>query len=462
MRKSQIIEMSSYLAKLTMESNNNPEVRSMRSTNSDKVNGAVDIMSKVLSRNNLNLAYDRVLKNKGAAGVDNMTVYEMFNYLKDNKQALVEELRTGKYKPKPVKRVEIPKPDGSKRQLGIPTVIDRMIQQAIFQVLSPMYEKQFSDNSFGFRPNRDAHGAIQRACEYYDEGYKYVVDIDLKKFFDTVNHDKLMGIIGRTVKDKVLLNLIRHFLMAGIVNGDKFEKNVVGTPQGGPLSPLLANIYLNELDKLLESRGHKFVRYADDCNIYVRSKRAGERVLKSVTKFLEKDLKLTVNQQKTKVGSPSKLQFLGFHLMRTKNGAKPRPTDKAKKKFKQEIKRITKRNRGRNFREILKELNRYTRGWINYYGIGKMKNFIAEINGWLRRRLRQYIWKSWKNIFTRMRNLMKLGASRNDAKKWANSRKGYWAIAGSGVLTYTIKNNQLEKAGYMNISDLYLGVHSNY
>lgn len=294
----------------------------------------------------MNLAFKRVKSNKGAAGIDGMAVEQLSEYIYENRDELITSLRNGTYRPKPVKRVEIPKPDGSTRKLGVPTVIDRMVQQAVVQVLSPIYECVFSDNSYGFRPHRSAHDAIKKVTSLYNQGYHYVVDLDLKAYFDTVNHDLLMNFIEQQVQDPWLLHLIRQFLTSGVLNGGLFQKTTKGTPQGGNLSPLLANIYLNELDKLLTSRGHSFVRYADDCNIYVKSKRAGERVLQNVTKFLENKLKVTVNQKKTTVGSPLKLKFLGFTLGVDRNGAYPRPHQVAKKRVKQALKQMTGRSRG--------------------------------------------------------------------------------------------------------------------
>ena len=306
----------------------------------------VDLFEKIISRSNLNQAYLQVVRNKGAAGIDGMTYDQLLPYLRENREVLLTQLRTGKYKPQPVLRVEIPKPTGGVRKLGIPTVVDRMIQQAINQVLQPIFESEFSDNSFGFRPKRSAQMAIIQAKAYYEQGYKYVVDIDMKAYFDTVNHDKLMYYIEKKVNDKQVLNLIRRYLVSGIMDKGLFTKSDKGTPQGGNLSPLLSNIYLHEFDKLLENRGHKFVRYADDVNIYVRSRRAGRRVMIKSVEFLENTLKLEVNQNKSAVGSPLKRKFVGFCLLATKNGVKIRPHTSAKQRVTSKLKRITKRNRG--------------------------------------------------------------------------------------------------------------------
>lgn len=412
----------------------------------------IEFVEKVLKRNNLNQAYLRVKRNKGAAGIDDMTIDEFGTYLKHHRSALLADLRAGTYQPQPVKRIEIPKPDGSKRKLGVPTVIDRMIQQAVVQVLTPVYEPIFSDNSFGFRPNRSAHDALNRVTELYNQGYHYVVDLDLKAYFDTVNHDLLMKFIGEQITDPWLLHLIRQFLTSGVMNGRLFQPTIKGTPQGGNLSPLLANIYLNELDKLLTSREHQFVRYADDCNIYVKSRRAGERVLNSVTKFLEQKLKLTVNQQKTKVGSPLRLKFLGCTLGVDQKGAYVRPHWVAKQRVKQALKAMTSRSRGISWQQLMKEIRQKMRGWLQYYSIGKMSSFIQQLDRWLRSRIRQLIWKRWKKLKTRYRKLKQLGMTSEQAKINANTRKGYWRIAHSKTMKYTYTNEKLEHLGLINLS----------
>lgn len=451
MRQSQKTEQADQLKKIGLEDQKESEARSIVSGEST-IKSGISFKELVLSRDNLNRAYENVYKNKGAAGVDGMTVYELFDYIKKNKSQLVESVESLSYKPSPVRRVEIPKPDGSKRKLGVPTVVDRLIQQAIAQVMTPVFERIFSDNSFGFRPNRSAHDAIKRVIEFYDQGYHIAIDLDLKSYFDTVNHDLLMKFIKQYIDDEWLLRMIRKFLTSGVMDGQMFQKSKKGTPQGGNLSPLLANIYLNELDKLLTSRGHKFVRYADDCNIYVKSERAGYRVLKSISKFLEGNLKLTVNQKKTKVDSPSRLKFLGFSLGVSKKGAYARPCGQTKKRIKQSLKMITKRNRSRSLEELFKEIRQKMVGWLNYYGIGKMKTFIGELDKWLRSRIRQYIWKSWKKIKTRYKNLVKLGMSKTQARTFSNTRKGYWRTAHSKTLTYTLTNEKLESLGLINMS----------
>nr|WP_233212268.1 group II intron reverse transcriptase/maturase [Sporosarcina sp. P16b] len=422
----------------------------------------VQLFGKILSRNNLNQAYLQVVRNKGAAGVDGMTYDQLLPHLKVHREELLTKLHNGTYTPQPVLRVEIPKPDGGVRKLGIPTVIDRMIQQAINQVLQPIFDPTFSDNSFGFRPKRSAHHAIIRAKSYYEQGCKYVVDIDMKAYFDTVNHDKLMYYIERKVQDKRVLRLIRQYLKSGILINGLFEASDEGTPQGGNLSPLLSNIYLNEFDKLLAGRGHKFVRYADDCNIYVKSKRAGHRVMETSIKFLERELKLTVNREKSAVGSPLRRKFLGFCLLVTRNGVKIRPHQKVKSTVKQKLKKITKRNRGKSIGVLFKQIKQLMTGWINYYGISLMKSFMNDLNGWLKRRIRQYIWKQWKNPRTKCRNLIQLGIEKQKAYEWSNTRKGYWRTSSSYILHRSLTDEKLAQLGYMDISKKYQFVHSNY
>ncbi|WP_416354059.1 group II intron reverse transcriptase/maturase [Agrilactobacillus fermenti] len=458
MQQSQKTEpCSGHRRMVDLEGQEQPGARSVIS-GEDKMWNGVSFQDLVLSRDNLNQAYLKVRSNKGAAGIDGLTVDELLPYLKQHRDELIASLRDGSYQPLPVKRVEIPKPDGSKRKLGIPTVVDRLVQQAVAQVMSPRFEKIFSDSSFGFRPNRSAHDAIKRVIALYDQGYHYVIDLDLKAYFDTVNHDLLMKFVGQYIDDPWLLRLIRKFLTSGIMNGGLFEKSTQGTPQGGNISPLLANIDLNELDKLLMARGHQFVRYADDCNIYVKSKRAGYRVLANVTRFLEKDLKLTVNQKKTRVGSPLRLKFLGFTLGVSKGKAYARPHKVAKERIKQALKLITKRNRGVSLDVIFNDIERKMRGWLQYYSIGHMKSFLKALDAWLRTRIRQYIWKSWKKTKTKFRNLRKLGESVSEARIFSNTRKGYWYTAHTGVLKYTLTNERLERRGLINLSITYQSI----
>ncbi len=423
---------------------------------------ADSLLEMVLARDNLNQAFKRVKQNGGGAGIDGMTVDQMLPYLKIHGKSLVEELANGKYRPQPVKRVEIPKPDGGKRLLGVPTVIDRMVQQAIVQVLQPIFEPTFSDNSFGFRPKRSSQQAIKRAKEYYEHGYLSVVDIDLAKYFDTVNHDLLIRMVREHVKDERLISLIRKFLRSGVLADGLVSPTEEGTPQGGNLSPLLSNIYLSSFDRLLESRNHRFVRYADDCNIYVRSRRAAARVMSGCVKFLEGTLKLKVNREKSRIGSPLKLKFLGFSLYKTGKKTGIRPHHKPLETFKKRIRKITSRRRGRATSQILQETKVFTRGWLGYYAIADMRGRISELNEWIRRRIRQYMWKQWKKISAKFRNLKQLGIPKKLAWMWANTRLGYWRTAGSPILTRSLTNEYLVSIGYDDISVRYEALHQNH
>lgn len=445
-----------------LETESNKGVCSVARLETERQDGAENLLEAILDRNNLNKAYLKVKRNGGSAGIDGMTVDEMLPYLKEHREELLGALRSGKYKPKAVRRVEIPKPDGGKRKLGVPTVIDRMIQQAIVQVLQPIYEPLFSENSYGFRPKRSAHQAISKALEYYNEGYTQVVDLDLAKYFDTVNHDILIDMLKEQIKDERVISLIRKYLKSGVMINGLVSPTTEGTPQGGNLSPLLSNIYLTAFDKLLESRGHKFVRYADDCNIYVKSRRAAERVMASCVKFLEGKLKLKVNQQKSQVGSPLKLKFLGFSLYKTGKKAGIRPHGKSIKRFKDKIRELTSRKQARSVTNILQRIKRYTTGWLGYYSIADMESKIRSLNEWLRRRIRQIYWKQWKKVSARFSNLKKLGINKQKAWEWANSRKGYWRIADSYILHRSLTNEYLASVGYDDILNRYKVLHSNY
>lgn len=445
-----------------LETESNKGVCSIARLETERQDGAENLLEAILDRNNLNKAYLKVKRNGGSAGIDGMTVDEMLPYLKEHREELLGALRNGKYKPKAVRRVEIPKPDGGKRKLGVPTVIDRMIQQAIVQVLQPIYEPLFSENSYGFRTKRSAHQAISKALEYYNEGYTQVVDLDLAKYFDTVNHDILIDMLREQIKDERVISLIRKYLKSGVMINGLVSPTTEGTPQGGNLSPLLSNIYLTAFDKLLESRGHKFVRYADDCNIYVKSRRAAERVMANCVKFLEGKLKLKVNQQKSQVGSPLKLKFLGFSLYKTGKKAGIRPHGKSIKRFKDKIRELTSRKQARSVENILKRIKRYTTGWLGYYSIADMESKIRSLNEWLRRRIRQIYWKQWKKIKTKHDNLVRLGINNSKAWEWANSRKGYWRIADSYILHRSLTNEYLASVGYDDILNRYKVLHSNY
>lgn len=417
------------------------------------------LLEDVLERNNMLEAMYRVIRNKGSYGIDGMKTDELREHVKKTWATVKTKLLEGKYNPSPVRRVEIPKPDGGVRSLGIPTVQDRMIQQAIAQVLSKLYEPTFSESSFGFRPNRGAKNAIKQSETYINQGYKWVVDMDLEKFFDKVNHNILMGKLEKKIKDKRLLKLIRKYLESGVlINGIKVSSEE-GTPQGGPLSPLLANIMLDDVDKELEKRGHKFCRYADDCNIYVKSKRAGLRVMDSITRIIENERKLKVNKDKSAVDIVSKRKFLGFSFYFVKGVAKIRIHEKSIKRFKEKVKSITNRNRGISMDLRLLKLNDSIKGWINYFGIANAKRKLLELDKWIRRRLRACIWKQWKKIRTRYRNLVKLGIDNWKAWEYANTRKGHWKISGSPILSKSLHNKYLESIGFVSLTQTYQMKH---
>lgn len=415
----------------------------------------IDLIDRIIDDNNLLRACEKVKANKGAPGIDGMTVNELFGHVSKYHKQLKRKLKDGTYKPLPVKRVEIPKPDGSKRKLGIPCVRDRMVQQAIYQVIGGIIDPHFSEMSYGFRPNRNQHQAIEQSINYYEQGYKVVVDCDLKSYFDTINHQKLMEYLKVFIQDNIVLKLIWKFLKSGILENGLTKSTDSGAPQGGVLSPILSNVYLNQLDKELEKRGHKFVRFADDFCVYVKSNRAGQRVLESISNFLEKDLKLTVNSTKSQIGSPTKLKFLGFCIHSTSKGVSCRPHQAAKKRFKVKLKSLTRRNRPGKFEEIAKAINQATVGWINYYGISLMKRFIKDIAQWLNHRLRQIIWKRWKKVKTRYAQLRRLGIKHEEALKVANTRKGYWRISGCETLHTAIKIKTLIKWGLKDLNYLY-------
>lgn len=419
----------------------------------------MELLEKVLDDKNLFLAYKQVYKNKGASGIDGVTVDELGAYMYKHKEEIKEQIRTRKYKPSPVKRVYIPKENGDKRGLGIPTVVDRLIQQAIVQVLSPIYEPKFSETSYGFRPGRSCEMAIVKLLEYFNDGYTWIVDIDLQKFFDTVCHDKLIAIIMKTIHDGELVSLIRKFLVSGVMENGIVSPTDVGTPQGGNLSPLLSNIMLNELDKELKKRGLKFTRYADDCIIVVKSEKAANRVMESTTKFIEHKLGLKVNVTKSKVARPNQIKYLGYGFYYNKTGKiRPKPHLKSIQKFKRELKQLTKRNWSISLDKRITKINQVIRGWINYFRIADMKNVMAEIGEHLRRRIRCIIWKQWKLPRCRMNNLMKLGCEKEQAKAVSFSRKGYWNS--SLYISIFITNKRLQKRGLVSPLDHYLKVHT--
>lgn len=416
------------------------------------------LLEKILDKDNMNIAFKRVKKNKGSHGIDRLTIDELLEYLKEHGAELKESILEGIYSPKAVRRVEIPKDNGEKRKLGIPTVVDRVVQQAIAQTLSPIFEEAFSDNSFGFRPNRSAHDALKRSKEFINNGFKWSVDLDLEAYFDTVNHDKLIGLIYKEVKDIGVISLIRKYLQAGVMEDGVFNKTKKGVPQGGPLSPLLSNIMLNELDKELELRNLNFVRYADDCNIYVKSKKAANRVMSSITNFIETKLKLVVNKEKSSVGRPWKLKFLGYSFYLTKGGVDFRVHKKSIKKLKAKLKYLTGRSRIGNIITTFRRLKEIIVGWVNYFKMAKMKYILKKIDEWLRRRIRMCYWKQWKKIKTRFTNLKRLGINFGKAWEFANTRKGYWRISNSPVLSTSITNARLKKTGLISFSEVYAKV----
>lgn len=409
----------------------------------------------ILAPNNLNAAYLQVKGNKGKGGVDKMEVESLKDYLVSNKDELIDTILRGKYRPNPVRRVEIPKDNGQKRPLGIPTVVDRVVQQAIAQVLIPIYEPQFSDFSYGFRPRRNAHQALKKCQEYITSGYSYAVDLDLEKFFDKVNHSKLIEVLSSTIKDGRVVSLIHKYLNAGVQNGNKVEPSEEGVPQGGPLSPLLSNIMLNELDNELEHRGHKFVRYADDLMILCKSKRSAERVMSSITHFIEGKLFLKVNREKSQTAPITKVKFLGYSFYKMKGEGKLRIHPKSVAKMKAKLKLLTSRSNGWGNERRKEALRQYIIGWVNYFRLADMQGLLLRIDEWFRRRIRMVIWKQWKRIRTRLANLVKLGVKKSKAWEWANTRKGYWHIANSFILSTTITIEKLRQSGYVFLTDYF-------
>ena len=405
-------------------------------------------MEQICERANMNRAYRKVKANKGAAGVDGISIERLPTYIREHKEEFLVELLDGSYQPELVRGVQIPKPDGSKRQLGIPTVLDRVIQQAILQILEPIYEPKFSNSSYGFRPNRSAQMALRQAREYLREGYKYVVDMDLEKFFDRVNHDILMERLSRNISDKSLLRIIRRYLEAGLLQNGIFEERKLGMPQGGNLSPLLSNIMLDELDKELERRGHKFCRYADDCNIYVKSQEAGERVLKSITEFLGIRLKLKVNETKSAVAHVTKRKFLGYSFRRD---SELKVANQSLVKFKKRIRELTSRNRGRKLEHVIKELNQYLNGWISYFRLSANINVFNGLDSWIRRRLRCYRLKQRKRTYSVYKFLVELGVSVQNAWKLAKSSKGWWRLSLNPNIHTAMSNVWFDKCGLVSL-----------
>lgn len=421
------------------------------------------ILDKILDRNNLNDAYKQVRRNKGAAGVDGMTLDELGGHLAKHREEIILEIKGRAYKPQPVLRVEIPKPDGGIRLLGIPSVVDRVIQQAISQVLTPIFDSQFSDSSYGFRPRRYAEMAILQALEYMNDGYEWIVDIDLERFFDTVNHDRLMNLISRTITDGDVISLIRKYLVSGVQINDEYKETVIGTPQGGNLSPLLSNIMLNELDKELESRGLRFVRYADDCIIMVKSEMAARRVMRSITEYIERKLGLIVNMTKSKVTKPNNpdMKFLGFGFFKDYQHRlyKAKPHLKSVDSFKYKLKQLTRKKWSVDTKYQVQRINQLIRGWVNYFKVGYMKSLLRQIDSHTRVRLRMCIWQKWKTAKNRRKNLIKLGMNKYNAYRNSHTSKGTIRIAYSWILTTTITNARLSKFGLISCIEHYNEVH---
>jgi group II intron reverse transcriptase/maturase len=409
-------------------------------------------MEAVVARENMFRAYEQVVRNKGAAGVDRMTVEQLKPYLQERWAKIKEELLKGEYQPQPVRSVEIPKPQGGMRQLGIPTVVDRLIQQALHQVLSLIFEPQFSESSYGFRPGRSTHQAVQKARDYVAEGRRWLVGLDLEKFFDRVNHDILMSRLARKISDKRVLRLIRRYLQAGMMTGGVVSPRVEGTPQGGPLSPLMSNVLLDDLDKELERRGHKFCRYADDCNIYVRSKQAGERVMASVTGFLAKRLRLKVNLEKSAVARPWTRKFLGYSMTWHKQ-PRLKVANASVDRLKAKVRVIFREGRGRSLLQVIKELNQILRGWIQYFRLAETKGIFEDLDKWLRHKLRCQIWRQWKRPFTRAKNLMKRGLEELRAWKSATNGRGAWWNAKASHMNEAFPKSYFDRLKLVSLHD---------
>ena len=443
-------------------------VRAHRSFNriwKERDSAEPDILGKILNKDNLNRAYKRVKANKGAPGVDGMTIEEAFGWLKEHNHELTERIRKGHYTPSPVRRVEIPKPDGGVRKLGIPTVIDRIIQQAMSQQLIPIYEPKFSDGSFGYRPGRSAKDAVQRIEEYAEHGYTKAVVLDLSKYFDTLNHELLVNILRRDVKDERVIQMIKRYLRSGVMENGVVVETEEGSPQGGNLSPLLANVYLNEFDQEFNKRGVPCIRYADDIVLLAKSERASERLLESSTKYLEGTLRLKVNREKSRTVSVFAIRnfkYLGFCFGKNGKGIYVRVHGKSWKKAKDKLRMLTSRSKCGSIVKTMERIKEYMRGWLNYYSIADMKNNIERLNGWLYRRIRMCIWKQWKLPKTRKRKLIGLGMPEWVACEGASSRKAYWRMAGSGVLNRALTKERLTNWGFYDLATAYQSMHVNY
>ncbi|WLC60616.1 group II intron reverse transcriptase/maturase [Clostridium sp. CM028] len=458
--KSRQLHKEGSLRENRVELEGNVEVHSISSMSEEGRNDVNEydngLLEQILSRDNMNKAYKRVKANKGSHGIDGLTVDELLHYLKEHGQELRQSLLESRYRPLAVRRVEIPKPDGGIRLLGIPTVLDRVIQQAISQTLIPVYEKKFSDNSYGFRPLRSGKQAVEKCRGYINAGHTWTVNIDLSKYFDTINHDKLIRILSEDIKDSRVISLIRKYLQSGVMINGVFMNTEEGAPQGGPLSPLLSNVMLHELDVELTKRGLNFCRYADDANIYVKSEKSANRVMKSITRFIEEKLKLRVNKEKSTVDRPWKLKFLGFSFYRAKGEYRMRVPQKPIIKFKAKLKELTSRSNAMSMKYRFMKLKQVIVGWINYFAIADIKSILKTLDEWLRRRIRMCFWKQWKKIKTKYGNLVKLGIPNNKALQHANTRKGYWRTSNSPILNKTLTNKYLKNIGLVSISETYL------
>ncbi len=442
-------------------------VRAHRSFNriwKERDSAEPDLLGKILDKDNLNRAFKRVKANKGAPGVDGMTIDETLIFLREHNHEIVDRIKAGHYTPNPVRRVEIPKPDGGVRKLGIPTVIDRTIQQAMAQQMIPIYEPLFSENSFGYRPGRSAKDAIRKVKEYAEQGYTHAVSLDLSKYFDTLNHTILLNLLRRDIKDERVIQMVKRYLKSGVMENGVVVGTEEGSPQGGNLSPLLANVYLNEFDQEYERRGVPCIRYADDIVLLAKSERAANRLLETSTKYLEGTLKLKVNQEKSRVVSVFAIRnfkFLGFALGRNGKGIYVRVHPKSWKKFKSTLRELSSRRRCQSIRPSLEKIKVYARGWLNYYGIASMKNNLDDLNGWLYHRIRMCIWKQWKLPKTKKRNLIKLGIPEYFACMAANSRKGYWRTSNTTTVKRALSKERLIRSGFYDLAIAYQSMHVN-
>lgn len=464
--KDRQLHTGGYLQMVSAEQKENAEVFAHQriAENNDIITDfqTDSLLERILHRDNLNKAYKKVKSNKGAGGIDGMNVDELLQFLKENQKQLIQQIRDGKYKPNPVRRVEIPKEEkGKVRKLGIPTVVDRVIQQAITQMLSPIFEEQFSDYSFGFRPKRGAHDALRQCQQNVNDGYIYVVDMDLEKFFDTVCQSKLMEVLSRTIKDGRVISLIHKYLNAGVVQNGLYERTEIGVPQGGPLSPLLSNIMLNELDKELTRRGHRFVRYADDSMIFCKSRKSAERTLNNIMPYIEGKLFLKVNREKTEVAYISKVKYLGYTFYRYRGKCRLRVHPKSVAKMKNKVRELTARSNGWGNEYRALKLMQFVRGWVNYFALADMRQLLKETDKWLRHKIRTIYWKQWKKVKTKFTNLKKLGVEEDKAWICANMRNGSWYCGGYFILQTAFNNNKLREQGYPTFTEQYLKICEN-